>query len=510
MKKNSWLLLVFMGLHLSGKAAVKPNSLFSSNMVLQSGLLVPVWGKADEGEKVTVEFAGQTLSTVAQNGKWMIKLNPLNVSSTPQEMKISGSNTIVIKNILVGEVWLCSGQSNMERQLGLRPPQKPILNWQEEAQDAKNYPQIRQYFVAKQATDTKVEDANSKWVVCDTTSVKSFSAVGYFFGRSLTQQLKVPIGLLFSSVGGTQAEKWTSRPAMENNPELKSIVEKYDQSILDFPEVLAKYKLNEDSLLAKWRADTTAARIAKKSIPKKPVAPIEPKKSGDCGGLFNGMIAPLVPYAIKGAIWYQGESNQQNAKQYQTLFPAMIADWRTRWNSGEFPFLFVQVAPYMGMKPEIRESQLISWQKTPNTAMVVTVDYGDSADIHPAIKKPVGERLALAARALAYKQKVAYSGPIYKSMEVKGNIIELSFDHINKGLMVKGDKLTDFVIAGADKKFVPANAIIKGNKVIVSSDKVQNPVAVRMGWANVPHVNLFNCDGLPASPFRTDVESTTK
>jgi len=218
------------------------------------------------------------------------------------------------------------------------------------------------------------------------------------------------------------------------------------------------------------------------------------------------MIAPLVPYAIKGVIWYQGESNQGNTKQYQTLFPAMITDWRTRWNSREFPFLFVQVAPYKSMSPEIRESQLISWQKTPNTGMVVTVDCGDSADIHPTNKKPVGERLALAARALAYKQKVAYSGPIYKSMEVKGNTIELSFDYVCKGLMVKGDKLTDFVIAGADMKFVPANAIIKGDKIIVSSDKVQIPVAVRMGWANVPHLNLYNRDGLPASPFRTDTE----
>jgi sialate O-acetylesterase len=250
--------------------------------------------------------------------------------------------------------------------------------------------------------------------------------------------------------------------------------------------------------------------MANKPLPKKPLAPGSPKKSGDCGGLFNGMIAPLVPYAIKGAIWYQGESNQHNTKLYQTLFPAMIADWRKCWNSGEFPFLFVQVAPYKGTYPEIRESQLISWQKTPNTAMVVTVDCGDSADIHPANKKPVGERLALAARTLAYHQKVAYSGPIYKSMVVKANTIELSFDHVNKGLMVKGDKLTDFVIAGADNKFVPAIAIVKGNKIVVSSDKVQNPVAVRMGWTNVPHVNLYNQDGLPASPFRTDSENMAR
>ena len=510
MKKVSWLLMVFMGLYLSGNAEVKPNSLFSDNMVLQCGVAVPVWGRADEGEEVTVEFAGQFLSAVAQNGKWMVKLNPLKVSNIPQEMKISGKNIVVVKNILVGEVWVCSGQSNMERPLGLHPPLKPVLNWQAEAKDAINYPHIRQFVVPRLTTDMKVETIKGKWVICDTSSVISFSAVGYFFARSLTKQLKVPIGLLFSSWPGTAAEKWTSRVAMENNLELKSIVEKYDQSLLDFPALLAKYKLNEDSLLAKWVSDTISAHIANKPIPKKPIAPIEPKKSGECGGLFNGMIAPLIPYAIKGVIWYQGESNQSNAKQYQTLFPAMITDWRKCWNSGDFPFLFVQIAPYKFMNPEIREAQLISWQKTPNTAMTVIVDCGDSADIHPADKKTVGERLALAARALAYNQKVAYSGPIYKSMEVKGNTIELSFDFVNKGLMVQGDRLTDFVIAGEDKKFVPANAIIKGNKIIVSSEKIQSPVAVRMGWANVPHINLFNLDGLPASPFRTDIDSASK
>jgi len=262
----------------------------------------------------------------------------------------------------------------------------------------------------------------------------------------------------------------------------------------------------EDSLISKWKSDTIAARIAQKPLPRKPSAPVNPIKSGDCGGLFNGMISPLIPYSIKGAIWYQGESNNSNPKQYQTLFPILIADWRKQWNIGDFPFLFVQIAPFQGMSPEIREAQLISWQKTPNSAMVVTVDCGDARDIHPANKKPVGERLALAAEALAYKQKVVYSGPIYRSMKVMGNQIELSFDFVGKGLIAKGDELSDFVITGSDNKFVPAKAIIKGNKILVSSDQVTNPVAVRMGWSNIPKVNLFNLDGLPASPFRTDVK----
>lgn len=509
MKKIS-LPIVFGILSATLFANVKLNSLFSDNMVLQCNTEVPVWGIADEGEKVTVEFAGQSVSTVTQNGRWVVKLKALKPKCTPQEMKVSGNNSVVVKNILVGEVWVASGQSNMERQLGLRPPQKPIVNWKEEAKDAQNYPQIRQYVVARNSSDIKIEDAYSKWVVCDSVSAKEFSAVGFFFARALTQKMKVPVGILYSSVGGTPAEKWTSRAAMENNPELKSIVASYEKAILDFPNALAKYHLNEDSLRKKWQTDTAAARKANKPLPQKPVAPIHPVKAGDCGGLYNAMISPLIPYAISGVLWYQGESNRTNPKLYQTLFPAMITDWRKQWNRGNFPFLFVQVAPYMAMPPEIRESQLVSWKNTPNTAMVVTVDCGDSADIHPTNKRPVGERLALAARALAYGEKIAFSGPVYKSMQVKGRVVELSFDNVNKGLMVKGDVLTDFTIAGSDKKFVPAKAVISADKIVVSSDMIINPVAVRMGWSNVPHVNLFNKDGLPASPFRTDCDCEKK
>ena len=348
--------------------AVKPNSLFSDNAVFQRGVEVPVWGTADNDEKITVAFNGQKVETVAANGKWMVKLKPMKENATPQTLIISGKNTLTFKNILVGEVWICSGQSNMERQLGLRSGQKPILNWLAEARDAQNYLQIRQFYVAKNPSDIKLEDANSKWVICDSTSSKLFSAVGFFFARSLTQNLKVPVGMVFSAVGGTQAEKWTSREALESNSQLKSIVEDYDKAVIDFPIALKKFKLKEDSLITKWKTDTATARIANKPIPRKPAAPVNPAKSGECGGLFNGMISPLIPYAIKGAIWYQGESNSGKPKQYQTLFPAMIADWRKLWNAGEFPFLFVQVAPFRGMTPEIREAQLISWQKTKNTA----------------------------------------------------------------------------------------------------------------------------------------------
>ena len=483
-------------------AIVKPSSLFSNNMVLQRGVPVPVWGTANEGEKVTVEFNGQKVSTIAKDGKWMVKLKALKVNSKPSTMTISGENTITIENILVGEVWVCSGQSNMEMLLSSAWP-KPITNVKEEIAAA-NYPEIRQYHIAKKASDTLVSDANTSWVVCDTATVKDFTAVGYFFARDLYKAIKVPIGMLFTSWGGTPAENWTTRASMEANPALKSLVEDYDKAVKNYPQALDSFNKNKAAIMAKWAADTLAATIAHKKLPVKPNAPRNP--AGGAGGLYNAMINPLIPYAIKGVIWYQGESNQTRAKQYQTLFPTMINDWRTNWNQGEFPFLFVQIAPYAGMNPLIREAQLLTLNKVPNTAMAVTTDCGDSAAIHPAFKQPVGNRLSLAARALAYKEKIEYSGPLYKGYEVKGNTIEISFTHVGKGLVAKDGELTGFTIAGDDKKFVPAQAIIKGDKVIVSSSNVAKPTAARFGWSTIPINNFFNADGLPASPFRTDVD----
>jgi sialate O-acetylesterase len=505
--KSYFFIFSFVFLSLMVRANVKPNSLFTNNAVFQRGVEVPVWGKADDNEKVTVEFNGQKLETVAVNGKWLVKLKPMKENATPQNLIISGNNTLTFKNILIGEVWLCSGQSNMERQLGLRPFQKPILNWQAEAKDAANYPQIRQFAVPRNPSAGKVEDVNGKWAVCDSITVKSFTAVGFFFGRFLAQKLNVPIGLLFSAVGGTPAEKWTSRECLELNPALKNIVDNYEKSIIRFPEALKKYKLNEDSLIATWKRDTTAARIANKPQPRKPSVPVEPTKSGDCGGLFNGMISPLIPYAMKGVIWYQGEANCNREKQYQTLFPAMIADWRQKWNIGDFPFLFVQLAPFRTNTPELREAQLLTSKTVNKSAMVVTLDCGDTLDIHPANKKPVGQRLALAARALAYGEtKLEYSGPVYESVRFTGKEAEITFSHSASGLVAKDGNLTGFSISSDGKKFVQAKAIIKNNKVIVSSDLISTPQAVRYAFRNCATGNLFNKEGLPASPFRTDVQ----
>ena len=430
----------------SSTATVTPWGLFTDNAVLQQGISVPVWGMANDGEKVTVKFQGQEVSTTAHNGHWMLRLKPLKAGG-PFTMTISGENTIELKNILVGEVWVCSGQSNMAWQV------KNTENAQA-AIDSSKDPMIRLYTMP---WADKFANPKPAWQECNPDTTPTFSAVGYFFGKHLREALKVPIGLINSSVGGTPADAWTSRTALLANPEIKDIVEK--------PWTRASY-------------------------------------------LYNGMIAPLQPYAIEGAIWYQGESNAGRAYEYRTLFPAMIECWRDEWGQGDFPFLFVQLAPFgtNAAEPawaELREAQLLTAQHDPKTAMAVIMDIGEEKNIHPVKKDPVGARLALAARAIAYGQKLVYSGPIYKSMKIEGDKAILSFDWVGSGLVADGD-LKGFTIAGEDQKFVPAATQIQGDKVIVSSPEVAKPMAVRYGWANCPDVNLFNQNGLPATPFRTD------
>jgi sialate O-acetylesterase len=490
------------------KAQVSVSSIFCNNMVLQRNIEVPIWGTSlTDNEKVIVTFAGQNVSTNSIHGKWMAKLKPLKANTQPETLTIIGSNNkITITNVLVGEVWLCGGQSNMERQLGLRSGQKPLLNWEQEASMA-SFPQIRE-FALPHVNDVTVPitSLKAKWIVCDTQTVKQFSAIGYFFGKALHEKLKVPIGLIHSSWGGTPAEKWISRQALKSNSELKKIVENYDKAIADYPAKLQAYKKDEQIILQQWVADTLQAKQLGKPLPKKPVAPINPQKSGDCGGLFTTMIEPLIPYAMKGVIWYQGEANVGNPKQYKALFPALIADWRAQWSEGDFPFLFVQLAPYKSNTPELREAQLYTWQTVPNTAMVVTIDCGDTTDIHPTNKKPVGERLALAARALAYEEKkLEYSGPIYQSMKINKNKIELSFTHVGKGLWAKDGDLYGFTISEDGQKFVPATAIIEKDKIVVFANRINAPIAVRYAFINNARGNLYNIDGLPASPFRTEI-----
>jgi sialate O-acetylesterase len=410
-------------------------------------------------------------------------------------LSITGDNSILITNVLVGEVWLCSGQSNM----GF--PLSRAANAQE-AIAAAGDPELRLYTVPRGATDTPQTDAPGTWKECTPETATPFSAVAYFFGRDLRRALKVPVGLINSSVGGTPAEAWTSRPTLESDPALRGILERYAEKVKAYDPAAAAEQ--HAQALEKHKAAAAKARAEHKPPPAVPRAPVDPSRSSSRpSGLYNAMIAPLQPFAIAGVIWYQGESNASRAAEYQELFPALIRNWREAWGEGDFPFLFVQIAPHQRMTPEIREAQLLTWQKVPRTAMAVITDIGNETDIHPTKKEPVGDRLALAARAIAYGEKLEYSGPVYRSMKVKGQQVILSFTHVDGGLIAKDGELKGFTIAGADGNFTSATAKIEGKQVVVESPSVAAPTAVRYGWSSTPDVNLFNKQGLPATPFRT-------
>jgi sialate O-acetylesterase len=496
---------------LSGEllAEVIPHALFGDNAVLQQGRRVPVWGSAEEGEKVTVSFGEQKAEIVTKDGKWMVWLDPMKANSNPQTMTIAGANnTVTLSNVLVGEVWVCSGQSNMEWKLSrlVDPAMKrgTPQKWQQDVAAA-DYPEIRHLTVPHQSSKSPLSNLDAKWEICSPQTIPDFSAVGYYFGRDLHRELKVPIGLIHSSWGGTLAEAWTRHEALASNPALASILKRHASYVESFPKRLAQYKAKEADLLAEHQNACIQAKKEGKEPPRAPAPPHDPHTYHNVPSrLYNGMINPLLPYAIQGVIWYQGESNSGAADVYRNLFPALIADWRAQWGQGDFPFLFVQITPHNNMTPEIREAQFLTLGKASNTAMAVTTDVGDAQNIHPIKKEPVGQRLALAARAIAYAQPIEYSGPLYKSAQINGNSMTISFDHTGTGLLAQDGPLKGFAIAGEDKVFVPAQAEIKGETVVVTAPQVTNPVAVRYGWANVPEVNLYNQEGLPASPFRTD------
>lgn len=485
-------LMVLPGLlpGLAARADVKLPGLFSDNMVLQRETSVPIWGWADEGESVTVEFRGQKATTKTQGGKWMVKLKPLKAGG-PDTLAVSGKNKVELKNILVGEVWICSGQSNMEW------PLTRAFDSEKAIADSAN-PMLHLLTVPKLKANEPVSDVKASWVECNPKTAPGFSAVAYYFGRDLQKALGVPVGLIHTSWGGSPAEVWMKQEVLAGNPEYKSaILDGYSAAIKRYDEALVQFDAEQVELKKQ-------GKTSDKKAPGKPGwKPTE---------LYNGMIAPLIPYAIKGAIWYQGESNAGRAHQYRTLFADMITNWRHDWHQGDFTFLSVQLAPFTKIKDqpgdsdwaELREAQLLSTKVLPKVGMAVITDVGEENDIHPKKKEPVGARLALAARGIAYGDRTVYSGPSYKQMQVKGGKAVLTFDHVGQGLEARGGELKGFAIAGADRKFVWATAKIESNKVVVSSPEVSLPVAVRYGWANYPVVNLWNKDGLPASPFRTD------
>jgi sialate O-acetylesterase len=486
-------------------ADVRLPAMFTDNGVLQRDIPLPVWGWAEPGEEVTVKIGDQakTATADAKTGKWSVKLDPMKAGG-PLTLTVSGKNTITVQNVLVGEVWICSGQSNMQFAVkGVRRALEEI--------DAAKFPKIRLISVQLHGSPKPEDDFKGHWVECNPETVAGFSAVGYFFGRDLFQQLEVPIGLIHCSYGGSSCESWVNRTALEAEPDLKPMLKHYDKEIDEYTEAGAKEKYARQ--LENWQKAVAAARAAGTKLPTRPRASTDPRTNSQSpANLYNAMLRPVMPYAIRGAIWYQGETNTGRAYQYRTLFPALIKSWRAEWQEGDFPFYFVQLANYQATRPEpaesawaeLREAQSMTL-KLPATGEAVIIDIGQADNIHPTNKQDVGKRLALWAMAKTYGRELVYSGPIYKSHDVQGDKIALTFDSIGGGLLAKNEEpLKGFAIAGSDKKFVWAKARIDGEKVIVSSPQVTSPVAVRYAWADNPDCNLYNKAGLPASPFRTD------
>lgn len=630
-------------------------AVFADNMVLQQNIILPVWGTAAPGQKVTVIFAGQNVAAQADaNGNWCVKLEPMAANSSPQEMTITlddaDRTAITLHNILIGEVWICSGQSNMEWSVGLsKDADAEVAN--------ANYPSIRLLTIPQRPSGVPLKQIPAvKWLQCSSDSIAAFSAVGYFFGRELHRRLGVPVGLINSRWGGTVAEAWTSRETLLEHSETAALINDYDEFMSDPQEQLSKYEelirpiverttdsrnagyprgwadtampdgeWNDMDLPRLWqthglnfsgilwfrkeielpetwtgreltlaigatdksdvtyfnnvkvgsitmaeRADawnvlrtyTIPANLVKPgknviavrvhsdkygggmngpaavmklccpSLPDRPIPlagiwryaveanygsinfpplPTGPDNQNSPCTLFNGMISPLIPFAIRGAIWYQGESNIGRAVQYQTLFPALIQDWRKHWAQGEFPFIFVQLANYLGKQStpsesgwaELREAQTLTL-RTPNTGMAVAIDIGETNDIHPKNKQDVGLRLALNALAKTYQLPLAYSGPMFKKLTKQGNTLRIYFDHIEGKLECRGEKLLGFAVAGTNRKFFWADAVIEDDCVVVTAPEVSAPEFVRYAWADNPDCNLYNAAGLPACPFRSD------
>jgi len=482
------------------RADITLPALLTDHLVLQQQTTVALWGWAAPGEVVTVTAGWQpqpVKTTADAQGNWLVRV-PTTKAGGPYSLTIQGRNQLVIHDVLLGEVWLCSGQSNMNF-----PVAKGSSKWmtgvrnEAEVVPKATYPAIRMFTVAQKVADEPQRDVQGSWVVCSPQTVGAFSAVAYFFGQEIHAKLGVPVGLIHSSWGGTPAESWTRQDVLAQNPELSPILTRYELGLTQRPAY--------ETALAAWKAEKAANPASKAPKPAEPLSATSNKSPYK---LYNGMIRGLEPYTLRGVIWYQGESNAERAWQYRTLLPALIASWRQDWQQPALPFYFVQIAPHKGQNPEIREAQLLTMQQVPYTGMVVTTDVGDSLDIHPRNKQTVGHRLALWALSHDYGQKkLAYSGPIYQRMRVAKGKATLQFDHA-AGLLAQGGPLREFTIAGSDSVFRPAQAVIEGGAVVVWSDAVPQPVAVRFGWRKSPMPNLFNAAGLPASPFRTDAWPT--
>lgn len=492
---------VALGLTGSVLADVRLAALFSDHAVFQQGVAVPVWGWADPGEEVAVSVAGQTKRAKAgPDGVWRVTLDALKPGAA-LALSAKGKNTVAVQDMLVGEVWIGSGQSNM----GMTVNGSNDFD-KEKAEAA--LPQIRMFTVERVVGTAPQSECKGRWVVCAPDAVGGFSATAYFFGKNLHKRLNVPVGLINSSWGGTPVEAWISAEALQAMPSSKVITDPWAARTAA-PWDEAKEMAAYDKQVAAWKERVKQAKAAGKEpprAPKKPVAPrLDPHHPAN---LYNGMIAPLIPYAVRGAVWYQGESNARSDSShlYGTQLETLIADWRGRWGYA-FPFAWVQLPNFKSSDrdwPLVREGMLKTL-KVPDTGMAVAMGLGESNNIHPKNKQEVGRRLALWAFAKVYGLTVdSFSGPLPAGYTVKGGEVACTFTHADGGLVAQGGELQGFVIAGADQKWAPAQAKIVGDTVVVSSPEVKAPVAVRYAWSSDPVCNLFNGAGLSASPFRTD------
>lgn len=513
-------LLPFLGLAASSVAfaEVRLPAVISDHMVLQADAPAPLWGWAEPGEEVKVSLAGSTQKTSADAaGKWSLKLDKLKASSESQALTVEGVNRITIQDVLVGEVWLASGQSNMEMQV--KGKQHGAVDHADEEIAAAHFPQIRMFlrddsfdiYLPKSTPDEPKQDGKGKWVICSPETIANFSAVGYFFARELHRELTRPVGVIVAAVGGTPIEAWTSREAQEKVPALQPLLKDWQKRLAGH-DVAQEYETFMQAKKA-WLKERAVAQKAGQPLPKTP----KPYKNDQVlkpYGLFNAMIHPLIPYGVHGVIWYQGERNAAGpfTSLYGMQLATMIKDWRARWGS-DFYFAWVQLPRFkteqklpiesngwgVSVRDEMRRTLSV-----PNTAMAITIDMGDPKAGHPTNKADYAHRLALLALHDVYhKSGAEYTGPLLKSAEVKGHSVVLTFDHA-AGLKAASGDLRGFAIAGEDQKFVWAKAVIEGDKVIVSHENIASPASVRYGWASNPIGNLVNAAGFPASPFRTD------
>jgi sialate O-acetylesterase len=474
--------------------------LFQDHAVLQRDLPVPVWGRAEAGQKVTVTFGDQThTTTAAPDCRWSVTLSPMPASTEPKALVVVAEKTLRVEDVVVGEVWLCSGQSNMEW------PVSRAANAETELAAA-NHPLLRFIKIGVQSAMPPASSIKSgAWRVCSPTTAGSITAVGYHFAREMQSTLGIPIGIIDSTWGGTTIEAWMSDDSLFSDPELATVFENWGRQVADYP----RRRAAADKSLREWEAAQEAAR-ARGETPSQWRPPdfwgreerVRPM------GLYGGMVAPLIPYAIRGLAWYQGESNAGQTN-YHHLLAAMIAGWRKAWREGNFPVLVVQLPNYEAEEPGgtrwaiAREQQARAVAEIPNAALAVTIDLGDPKTVHPLHKRGVGHRLALLALNRVYGQNLEAEGPTFEGLQVDGHEAIVRFTHAH-GLHSKTSRIPGFEIAGSDGKFVPADARIEGEAVHVSAPEVAHPVAVRYAWRNDPETSLYNAAGLAAAPFRTD------